>query len=239
MKMDPKDYYDAFSAGYDSRRHVGYHALLDELESDLVKKYCTGRFVLDAGCGTGLVLSRVAGDVRGVVGVDLSMGMLRKASERGGQLAQGSLTRLPFADGSFDAAYSFKVLAHIPDIVGAVAELGRVVRPGGHLILEFYNPLSVRGLLWLLKRPGRVARGVHERQVYVRFDTPWGVRRYLPPEYEVVESRGIRVVTPFAQLLRTPLLGQVVAGAERRLATSLARHAGSFYCIVAQHQSRT
>ncbi len=235
MTMDPRKYYDAFSAGYDDRRSVGYHALLDELESDLVRTYCTGRHVLDAGCGTGLILERVGRHLRSVVGVDLSLGMLRKARARGpAPLAQGSLTHLPFADDSFDAAYSFKVLAHVPGIADAVRELGRVVRPGGHLILEFYNPLSVRGLLWKLKRPGRIARGVNEHQVHVRFDSPRVAQAYLPDNWRVVETRGIRVITPFAQLLRVPYLGALVADAERALTTSPARVLGSFFCVVAQ-----
>ncbi|MFH1808587.1 MAG: class I SAM-dependent methyltransferase [Pseudomonadota bacterium] len=237
MKMDPQRYYDAFSEGYDSRRHDGYHALLDELESALVQAYCTDRHVLDAGCGTGLILQRVQRELRSLVGADLSGGMLRKAATRStASLVQASLTQLPFADASFDAAYSFKVLAHIPDIRGAVAELGRVVKPGGHLLLEFYNPLSIRGLLWHLKRPGRIARGVRERDVFVRFDTPHRAQSYLPDNFSVVETRGIRVVTPFAQLLRMPGLGPLVADAERLLATSPARVLGSFFVVVAQRR---
>ena len=46
--------------------------------------------------------------------------------------------------GSVDVAYSFKVLAHIPDIAGAMAEMARVVRPGGWVIAEFYNRRSLR-----------------------------------------------------------------------------------------------
>lgn len=237
MKMDPKKYYDAFSDGYDSRRHAGYHAMLDDLEAELVNKYCTGRTVLDAGCGTGLVLSRVAPLARRVVGVDLSGGMLSKARTRAGELAQGSLTQLPFLDSSFDAAYSFKVLAHVPDIGLAVREMARVVRPGGHLILEFYNPYSVRGLLWAVKRPGRIAQGVNEQQVHVRFDTPSAARSYFPHGWRVVESRGIRVVTPFAQALTLPLVGSLIERAEHRLAKSPARFFGSFYCVVAQNQN--
>lgn len=237
MTMDPQRYYDAFSEGYDRRRHDGYHALLDQLESELVLAYCTDRHVLDAGCGTGLILQRVQRELRSLVGVDLSGGMLSKARQRSqASLVQASLTRLPFADASFDAAYSFKVLAHVPDIQAAVKELGRVVRPGGHLILEFYNPLSVRGLLWQLKRPGRVARGVRERDVFVRFDTPQRAQRYLPPAYKVVETRGIRVLTPFAQALRLPGVGPLLADAERLLASSPARVLGSFFVVVAQHR---
>jgi ubiquinone/menaquinone biosynthesis C-methylase UbiE len=195
-----------------------------------------GREVLDAGCGTGLIAARIINDVKNLVGVDLSAGMLQKARARcHAELVQGSLPALPFADDSFDVAYSFKVLAHIPDIRTAVHELARVVRPGGHLILEFYNPLSVRGLLWSLKRPGQIAKGVHERQVHVRFDTPSHARGYLPKSYKLVETKGIRVLTPFAQFLSTPVIGDLTKKLEQRLASSHLRHLGSFYCVVAQN----
>ena len=47
-------------------------------------------------------------------------------------------------DDEFDLTYSFKVLAHVPEIRAALVELARVTAPGGHLALEFYNPWSLR-----------------------------------------------------------------------------------------------
>ena len=241
MKTQAQTYYDAFSEGYDARRHQGYHAMLDELESELVLRYCAGRHVLDAGCGTGLILDRVQPEVRSVVGMDLSMGMLHKARTRVAAatrgLVHGSLTDLPFGDDSFDAAFSFKVLAHVPDIKKALRELARVVRPGGHLILEFYNPLSVRGLLWKLKRPGLVAKGLDEGQVFTRFDRPGQAKSYLPKGWKIVDTRGIRIVTPAAKLMTIPQLGSFLHKAEHKLADSPARVFGSFYCLVAQRGS--
>lgn len=242
MKTHPRTYYDAFSEGYDSRRHQGYHAMLDTLESELVLRYCAGRDVLDAGCGTGLILDRVQREVRSIAGMDLSMGMLQKARQRSGftsrGLVQGSLTDLPFANDSFDAAFSFKVLAHVPDIRKAVHELARVVRPGGHLILEYYNPLSVRGLLWKLKRPGLVAKGLDEGQVFTRFDRPGQAQSYFPKGWKLVDTRGIRIVTPAAKLMSIPRLGAVMEKVEHSLADSPARIFGSFYCLVAQRGSQ-
>lgn len=242
MKTHPQKYYDAFSKNYDSRRHEGYHAMLDVLESELVTRYCAGRHVLDAGCGTGLILDRVQAELRSVVGMDLSMGMLQKAGQRVDAktraLVQGSLTDLPFAADSFDAAFSFKVLAHVPDIHKAVQELARVVRPGGHLILEFYNPLSVRGLLWKLKRPSLVAKGLDEGQVFTRFDNPAQAQRYFPKGWKIVDRRGIRIMTPAAKLMSIPQIGALMEKAEHKLADSPARFFGSFYCLVAQRGSR-
>src|SRR5579862_7866011 len=146
--MDPDDhlgatraYYDEFSARYEDRRDGrdpgGYHDLIDELEVGFVERWGRGRDVLEVGCGTGLLLRRIAGFARSARGVDLSPGMLERARARGLDVVVGSATSLPFPDASFDVACSFKVLAHVRDIRTALAEMSRAVRPGGHVLAEF------------------------------------------------------------------------------------------------------
>ena len=134
-------YYDAFAARYEDHRGErdpgGYHDLLDELEADFVERFGGGREVLEVGCGTGLVLARIAGFARRAQGIDLSPGMLEKARARGLDVVEGSATALPFPDASFDVTCAFKVLAHIPDIERALSEMARVTRPRGTIIAEF------------------------------------------------------------------------------------------------------
>src|SRR6266536_6672416 len=93
-----RQYYDAFSAEYERERGQndpgGYHELLDELEAEYVRRYGAGRDVLEVGCGTGLVLSRIAQFARSARGVDLSPGMLAKAQARGLDVVLGSATAL-------------------------------------------------------------------------------------------------------------------------------------------------
>src|SRR5262249_23602754 len=108
-----RDYYDAFARTYERDRHHGYHALIDRLETDLALRYARGARVLEAGCGTGMILKEVAPHAREAVGVDLSPGMLQTARARGLRVMHASVTDLPFADGAFDVVYSFKVLAHV------------------------------------------------------------------------------------------------------------------------------
>src|SRR5262245_13546545 len=112
---DNQAYYDDFSKGYERERGHGYHALLDELEMRVVEPYAQGKRVLEVGCGTGLILGRLAKHASDAWGVDVSPGMLRAARERGLQAVVGSATNLPFATASFDLVCSFKVLAHVPD----------------------------------------------------------------------------------------------------------------------------
>jgi ubiquinone/menaquinone biosynthesis C-methylase UbiE len=94
--------------------------------------------VLDAGCGNGRYLAALRGrSHRGpVIGVDRSPGMLAAAGA--GRLAVGDVQALPFPDGAFDAALAMHMLYHVPERRAALAELRRVVRPGG-VVLALTN----------------------------------------------------------------------------------------------------
>ena len=170
-------YYDDFATGYERERHRGYHVLLDELELGIVEPLVRGRDVLEVGCGTGLILEKLARFARRAEGVDLSPGMLEHARNRGLDVREGSATELPYPDDSFDVAVSFKVLAHVPDIERALSEMARVVRPGGHVIAELYNPWSLRFLAKRLAGPQPISDGRTEADVYA--DVAGASRRWL------------------------------------------------------------
>jgi SAM-dependent methyltransferase len=236
-----QQYYDRFSETYDNERHRGYHRLIDELELDLVRRYGAGKDVFEAGCGTGLLLREAATVARSAVGLDLSRGMLTPARARGLTVIQGSLTDVPLPSASFDLVYSMKVLAHVPPIERAVAELSRLVRPGGHLLLEFYNPLSLRFLAKWLGGPGRIGDdGTDESHVYTRFDRLDQARSYLPPDLQLVAVRGVRVVTPASHVFAWPPLGKLFAWAERAACDApLLRNLGGFLILVARKSDPT
>ncbi len=95
-----------------------------------------GKRILDAGCGKGRFARIVKQENPGavVVGLDLVEAMLRSVPSEVAPLA-GTLTQLPFADAAFDGAYATESLGHAVDIDAAVAELCRVVRPGGRIVV--------------------------------------------------------------------------------------------------------
>ena len=229
-------YYDEFSKSYERHRRPnhadGYHALLDDLEVELCERYAAGRDILECGCGTGLILERLAGFARRAAGVDLSPGMLELARSRGLEVKEGSITALPFEDASFDVTCSFKVLAHIPDIGLALSEMARVTRPGGVILAEFYNPISFRGLAKRLGPAGKISARTRESAVYTRFDAPWVLPRILPPNTRIEAARGIRIVTPAAVAMRVPGLAGMLRRAERLLCDSPAAVLGGFYIAV-------
>jgi ubiquinone/menaquinone biosynthesis C-methylase UbiE len=231
---DNRAYYDDFSTGYERERGYGYHQLLDELEMRVVTPLASGARVLEVGCGTGLILGRLAKHASSAWGVDLSPGMLRGARERGLSVVLGSATQLPFASNSFDLVCSFKVLAHVPDIRGALAEITRVTRPGGQMALEFYNPWSLRYLAKRLAGPQPISDGRTEADVFTRWDSPRSIAGLLPPDAVLDDVRGVRVMTPAAFTHRVPLLRSALRHAEHAALTSPLRYFGGFLIALAR-----
>ncbi len=91
--------------------------------------------ILDAGCGSGRNMVELAryGTVTGVELSDTSVTLAR--ARDAGEVIEGSVLEMPFADDSFDLAVSLDVIEHLEDDLGALRELRRTVAPGGQLLV--------------------------------------------------------------------------------------------------------
>ena len=137
---------------------------------------CRGERVLDLGCGGGRHAFEAAkrgakvvavdaaadevGTVRATIGAMLDAGEIRPEDEAGA--VQGDALALPFADGVFDRVIAAEVLEHIPDDAAAMAELARVLRPGGTMAVTVprFGPEAVN---WALSNEYHDVPGGHIR----------------------------------------------------------------------------
>jgi SAM-dependent methyltransferase len=140
--------YDSFAEGYTAENEAnlinGYYqrpAML-ALAGDV-----SGRRILDAGCGSGPLFAALRDRGAVVSGFDASGGMLELARRRLGDDADLRVadlgSPLPYADDTFDDVVAALVLHYLEDWGPALAELRRVLKPGGRLIVSVDHPFAV------------------------------------------------------------------------------------------------
>ena len=151
---------------------------------------------LDAACGTGRHAAFLATRGHRVAGIDTSPAMLARARARvpAAALAVGSLVALPISSASVGVAVCALALMHLPDLRPAIAELARVVRPGGRLVLSDLHPTTLTlggGALFQGADGafGRVSGWVHRHEDYVAAFTATGlqIRACLEPVWGEAE----------------------------------------------------
>jgi SAM-dependent methyltransferase len=179
--LDVRDAYASWADTYD-----GPNPLITA-EQPAIGNFLDGidaGFALDAACGTGR-LTRLLDD-RGhrVIALDASAEMLAHAKENapGAALVRGDLRRVPIEDGRVDVVVCGLALTHVPTLREPIAELARVLRPGGRLIVSDIHPVAV-------------ATGAHA--FFVRRDGSRGVTRnetHWPSEYvQAFRSAGLTI----------------------------------------------
>jgi demethylmenaquinone methyltransferase/2-methoxy-6-polyprenyl-1,4-benzoquinol methylase len=159
-----------------------------------------GDDVLDACCGTGDLALACAREGGVVTGLDFSERMLERARRKGPALrwVEGDLLALPFGDGAFDAATVGFGVRNVDDLAAGLAELRRVLRPGGRIgILEITQPRGVLApfyRLWFDRVVPLLGRVLPGGSAYTYL--PASVRRFPEPEELValLEASGFRDV---------------------------------------------
>jgi ubiquinone/menaquinone biosynthesis C-methylase UbiE len=154
--------FDEWPEKYDHWFTTPIGSLVRKYESELILdllKLVPGEIVLDAGCGTGVFTHDILSSESQVAGLDISFPMLRRAREKSGMYffspILGDISSVPFREGSFDKVVSITAIEFIKDAKGAVAELFRVTKKGGVIVVANLNSLSP----WSARRTENAKKG--------------------------------------------------------------------------------
>lgn len=139
-----REYYRYFDKLREDNESIAFSYRLHEYEN------FKGKRVLDIGCGNGYVLNHYSMNGAITTGIDLTWTGVNLSKKRfementNGSFLNANGETLPFKNDSFDCVCSMGVLHHTPDTIKALDEIFRVLKPGGRLILMFYNKNSYR-----------------------------------------------------------------------------------------------
>jgi SAM-dependent methyltransferase len=146
-----------------------------------------GRRVLDVGCGVGMYTAAFLRETPHVFGVEVERERALEARERSAGAVRAVGERLPFPDAAFDVVFSHEVLEHVADDRACVAEMVRVTRPAGRVVVFVPNrryPFETHGVFWR----GRY----HFGNVPLVNWLPTPLRDRLAPHVRAYTVRGLR-----------------------------------------------
>lgn len=132
--------------------------------------------MLDVGCGVGMYTAAFLRETHHVFGVEIERERALEARERATGVVEAIGERLPFPDVAFDVVFSHEVLEHVADDRACVAEMVRVTRPGGRIVIFVPNRLylfETHGIFW--------RRRYHFGNVPLVNWLPTPLRNYLAP----------------------------------------------------------
>ena len=203
-----------------------------------------GKRVLDVGCGVGMYTSAFLRETNRVFGVEVERERAQEARERAA-VSQAVGEHLPFPEAAFDLVFSHEVLEHVTDDRACVAEMVRVIEPGGHVVIFVPNrlyPFETHGVFWRgryrfgnvplvnwLPTPLRARLAPH-----VRAYTPRSLRRL----FEGLPVRVVHHTTIFPGydniIARAPGLGRILRGVTYALERTPLRAFGLSHLVVVE-----
>jgi SAM-dependent methyltransferase len=159
LRRETRSHYDRHPFGFDQEAILA-EKLERRIMGEAIRRARPSDLVVDVGCGASRVARLVQRSSKArTLGIDLSLGSLRESLPSGpGPVVNGDNLHLPLADGCADLVISNGVIHHTPDPRASFAELARITRPGGTLIVSVYDR---RGwYYWVYRYPGAVIRGL-------------------------------------------------------------------------------
>jgi len=262
-KQEVKDFWNVASCGEElylaSEDEAGYRAEAEaryQLEPYILPfadfEAAAGKRVLEIGVGLGADHQRFAEAGAELSGIDLTERAIAHTGRRfaalglRSSLATGDAEKLDFPDESFDIVYSWGVLHHSPDTPRAIAEVHRVLKPGGEARIMIYHKWSLIGLmLWGRYALARLRPWMSLRHVYANYLESPGTKAYSYGEarelFAMFHHAEITTVLTHADLLeseagqrhRSPLLNLAKKLWPRPLLKLLFPRAGLFMLIKA------
>lgn len=188
--------------------------LVDRLAGEVVLRHAPGRIALDLGHGAPAVTEWVRARAAALTVID------------GVDLGRGASIRLPWQDGRFELIYSLRTVPHLghdapsSDLAtrSLLAELARVLAPGGTALVQIDNPRSLWGAYYGLRNAANMiekgALVVPSERGVTRFDTLPRFVGMLPDGLVMTDVHGLRVFTALPQTLALPIVGRLLARLE-------------------------
>ncbi|WP_456420530.1 class I SAM-dependent methyltransferase [Thermococcus sp.] len=193
------EYFDRIAGRYDEWYKTKTGQYVDRVEKWLIfsmMRTKSGK-ALDLGCGTGNYTLELKKRGFDVIGLDASEGMLRIARSKGLNCIRGNAYSLPFPEESFDLVLSVTMFEFIHEPEKVLAEIHRVLKPGGEVVIGTMNGKS---LWFLFKRLKSIFTETAYR--YARFYTPGELEGLLRKAgFTNVESAGVIFFPSFWPLL--------------------------------------
>lgn len=161
--------------------------------------------VLVDGCGVGAYFSRLAADSNFTVGLDIEFERTQDARHKAPRVVCAAGETLPFPANSYDLLFSHEVLEHVADDQLAIAEMVRVIKPGGRIVLFCPNrgyPFETHGVYWKGK--------YHFGNIFLINYLPRKWRDKLAPHVEVYTTRDLEALfkgLPVRYISRTIIFG--------------------------------
>jgi len=176
--------FDKWPDRYDAWFQTPVGSLVKHFESELLLDLLRprpGETILDVGCGTGIFTLDILAAGPRIIGLEISEPMLIRAMRKAGEYPfdpiAGNMMYLPFGNDVFDKTVSMTALEFVGDAHTAVAEMFRVTKKGGTVVVTTLNSLSP----WASRRKQKAEKGHHLFKKMI-FRSPDEMRRLVPVE---------------------------------------------------------